>query len=203
MREKGMKHYRGRRIAAGRKKGFWRSYGYLLVTAILVIVLFRVILQLAWVPSGSMKTTIPERSLMISLRVPYLVGDPLPQRGDVVTFWSEELDKLLVKRVIGLPGEEVSFRGGNTYIDGKKLDEPYLREQGITESAGREVFSVPEGSIFVMGDNRRDSLDSRRLNAPYIPLSRVRAKAMAVISVMPPREGDEALHWRGVRTIHK
>ena len=99
-----MNRYAGRRVAPRRKSGFWAEYGYLLVTVAVVFVLFRVVLQLAWVPSGSMETTIPKKSLLVSLRLPYLVGDPEVERGDVVTFWSEEMNKLLVKRVVGLPG---------------------------------------------------------------------------------------------------
>ncbi len=201
MRENGGR-YTGKRLApVEQKRSFWRDWGYLLVTALVVIVLFRVVLQLAWVDTGSMKATIPERSLLVSLRLPYLVGDPEPERGDVVTFWDEELDKLLVKRVIGLPGEQITFQNGYVYIDGQRLEEPYLPEQGVTTSGNQDVFLVPEGCLFVMGDNRENSLDSRRLTKPYIPVEEVRARTMVVVSLMPAREGDEKLHWRGVRTV--
>ena len=73
--------YKGKRIEM--KKGvFWAEYGYLMVTVVVVFVLFRVIFQLAWVPSGSMENTIPTKSLLFSLRLPYLVGDPALERGD-------------------------------------------------------------------------------------------------------------------------
>ena len=76
---------------------FWSDFGYLIVTAVVVVLVFRVILQLSWVPSGSMETTIPKKTLLISWQLPYVVGDPVPERGNIVTFWSDELDKLLVK----------------------------------------------------------------------------------------------------------
>ena len=85
----GGKRYRGKRVQKT-QGGFWNDYGYLLVTVVVVVVLFRVVLQLAWVPSGSMEQTIPTKSLLISLRLPYLVSDPEPERGDIVTFWSDE-----------------------------------------------------------------------------------------------------------------
>ena len=111
----------------------WDDYGYMLVTLAVVFVVFKVLLQLAYVPSGSMETTIPTKTLLIGWRLPFVVSDPVPERGDIVTFWDEEMQRVLVKRVIGLPGETVNFRDGYTYIDGQKLDESYLPTQGITQ----------------------------------------------------------------------
>ena len=163
------------------KQGFWANYGYLLITAAVVILVFRVLLQLAFVPSGSMEKTIPTDSLLISWQMPYLVSDPQPQRGDVITFWNDELNKLLVKRVIGLPGEEITFADGYVYVDGQRLEEPYLPAQGITRSD--KTFVVPEGCLFMLGDNRTGSTDSRFWNNPYTSLSDVRARVMVCIPV--------------------
>ena len=74
-----------------------------------------------------METTIPEHTLLISWQLPYMVSDPTPERGDIVTFWSDELNKLLVKRVVGLPGDDIAFRDGYTYVNGEMLDEAYLQ----------------------------------------------------------------------------
>ena len=182
-----------RRPEVEKQGGFWAEYGYLLITAAVVLVLFRVILQLAWVPSGSMETTIPTKSLLVSLRLPYLVGDPAPERGDIITFQSDELGKLLVKRVIGLPGDEVSFSGGYVYIDDERLDEPYLPQQGISASRNNEVFSVPEGCYFMMGDNRTGSDDSRFWVEPYVSGEDICSKVLLIISVHKENS------WRGIR----
>lgn len=96
----------------------WKDYGYIPVTVVCMLLLFKVIFQIAWVPSGSMETTLPTRSLLLSWQLPYAVSDPAPQRGEIVTFWSDEMGKLLVKRVIGLPGDTVSFRDGYVYVTG-------------------------------------------------------------------------------------
>ena len=161
---------------------------------VLTLVLFKVIFQLSWVPSGSMETTIPEDTLLISWQLPYMVSDPTPQRGDIVTFWSDELGKLLVKRVVGLPGDEITFQDGYTYINGEMLDESYLPRQGITQCS--DSFLVPEGCVFFMGDNRTGSNDARFWKQPYISVDNIRAKVMVGISVLPDNS------WRGVRVIH-
>ena len=183
----------GKRLAPESRGGFWNNWGYLIVTVAVIVVLFKVIFQLSWVPSGSMETTIPEDTLLISWQ-PYMVSDPTPQRGDIVTFWSDELGKLLVKRVVGLPGDEITFQDGYTYINGEMLDESYLPRQGITQCSAS--FLVPEGCVFFMGDNRTGSNDARFWNQPYISVDNIRAKVMVGISVLPDNS------WRGVRVIH-
>ena len=188
------KRYRGKRVRKT-QGGFWKDYGYLLVTVAVVFVLFRVLLQLAWVPSGSMEQTIPTKSLLVSMRLPYLVSDPEPERGDIVTFWSDELGKLLVKRVIGLPGDEISFSGGYVYVNGEKLTEDYLMQQGKTRPRNNEVFRVPEGCYFMMGDNRTGSDDSRFWDEPYVSGEALRAEVLLIIS--PLKDNS----WRGIRAV--
>lgn len=82
--------------------------------------------------------------------------------------------KSYIKRVIGLPGEHIEIRDGNVYINGELLQEEYLREGVTTNSTIFTELTVPDGYIFVMGDNRSDSMDSR--NFGCIPVSKVESK---------------------------
>lgn len=178
-----------------RGKKLWKDYGYLLVTMVTVLLLCKVIGQLAYVPSGSMETTLPTKSLTIGWRLPYFAADPTPKRGDVVTFYSDELGKVLVKRVIGLPGDEITFVDGFVWINGVQLDESYLPRQGETFCDGS--FTVPEGCFFAMGDNRTGSHDCRFFEDHYIPVEKIQAKIFLAVSVGSNHS------WQGVRFITK
>lgn len=129
------------------------------------------------VPSGSMETTIMTGSRMMGLRVTYWFNDP--ERGDIIVFkYPDDPSENFVKRVIGLPGETVEIIGGVTYIDGEKLDEPYLKETPLPRDFG--PFEVPDECYFVMGDNRNNSNDARFWKNKYVPRSSVLGKAMFV-----------------------
>ena len=181
-----------------------RSGAFRTILSLLVMVAF--VFGLSWalrtfvfqpyeIPSGSMETTIPKKTLLISWQLPYVMGDPVPERGNIVTFWSDELDKLLVKRVIGLPGDTVSFSGGYVYINGQRLEEDYLDQQGGTISPNQTSFTVPEGCLFFLGDNRSGSNDARYWEESYIPVGNVKAHVLLAISLT----GGSS--WQGVRAI--
>jgi len=87
-----------------------------------------------------------------------------PQRGDVVVLNPPTPSRQpYIKRIIGLPGESVDFRDGYVYINGQQLDEPYI-EAGITRCSNAPycaIDRIPDGYVFVLGDNRNNSSDSR------------------------------------------
>jgi signal peptidase I len=108
-----------------------------------------------------------------------------PQRGDVVVFGyppQGEVRKDYIKRVIGLPGETVEIRDGHVYINGELLDEPYLEGRLTHCSPTRPCIDdpvvVPPDTVFVMGDNRENSSDSREWDA--LPLDRIIGQAWVV-----------------------
>ena len=124
------------------------------------------LIQAFFIPSGSMLPTLHEDDRVLVNKLSYDLHDV--NRGDLVVFERPEGQSAgqirdLIKRVVGLPGERIEQRDGRVYIDGQLLEEPYL-EDG-TETTNLEPQTVPEGHVFVMGDNRDDSMDSRVFSA--------------------------------------
>lgn len=103
-----------------------------------------------------------------------------PERGDIVVFDApvSNADKPFIKRIIGLPGDTVEARDNHVYINGQQLNEPYL-EGELTWCRGEgqscAPVTVPEGSVFVMGDNRDNSQDSRSFGP--VPIDNIIGKA--------------------------
>lgn len=150
----------------GAARGFRSAIEWILVVAcaVLVSVLVRQFLfQAFYIESRSMEATLEVNDRVLVNRLSYKWGDV--GRGDVVVFSRLPEDpgvtRDLIKRVIGLPGEEVEGRASAIYIDGVRLNEPYLVAENM-DFADFQPVIVPAGELFVMGDNRDDSLDSRR-----------------------------------------
>lgn len=97
-----------------------------------------------------------------------------PVRGDVIVFqYPPDPRKTFIKRIIGMPGETVEIRAGKVYVDGRKLDErPYVKN---TPHGDFPRQTIPRDSVFVLGDNRDQSNDSRYWG--YLPLKNIQAKA--------------------------
>ena len=135
----------------------------------------KVLIVNANIPSGSMENTIHPGDRVIGSRLAYLSQDP--QRADIIIFrFPDDESQVFIKRIIGLPGEEIQIVAGAVYIDGAQvpLEEEYLKEipQG---SFGPYV--VPEDSYFVMGDNRNDSWDSRFWDHKFVAKKKIIGKA--------------------------
>ena len=128
------------------------------------------------VRGDSMYSTLEEGDYLIINRMAYKFKEP--QRGDIIVFKSDlqqddGTTKDLVKRVIGIPGDTVKIENGKVYVNGEELVEPYLDED-IT--SGEVDTVVPKDSVFVLGDNREISLDSRYADVGFIKESDILGK---------------------------
>jgi signal peptidase I len=174
--------------------------GLILMAFVLALLIKTFLVQAFFIPSGSMEPTLMPGDRVIVVKVPYYFHDP--RRGDVIVFEDPDPSKQpdrgviggffhwlvqglgaappdnedFIKRVIGLPGETVWAKGGYVYVDGVKIDEPYLTQK--TDDFPKT--KVPEDKLFVMGDNRGNSLDSR-FGLGYVPLDQVIGKADLII----------------------
>lgn len=125
----------------------------------------------------SMQPTLDENDFLIINRLLYTRGTP--ERGDIIVFESNQMDnngdqKLLIKRIIGLPGEEIQIRGGQVYINEELLAEPYLEDD---YTHGNIQQFIPENALFVMGDHRNNSLDSRNEDLGLVDFEDIVGKA--------------------------
>jgi signal peptidase I len=134
-----------------------RELAETLVPAIIIALLIHVFLaQATRVYGQSMEPNLHSNMRLVVEKVSYRMHSP--ERGDIVVLRVRPGDELLIKRIIGLPGDEVAIHDGQVYVNGEALDEPYLDQNTRGNLAPRVV---PPLHVFVMGDNRRASNDSR------------------------------------------
>ena len=137
----------------------------ILILVVLIIVIYIVGLQ--QIVGISMSPTLNNGDITILDKISYKFINI--KRNDIVSIYNND-SKYIVKRVIGLPGEYVEYKNNKLYINGRKIEENYLKDT-ITENfklteLGYEI--VPEDMYFVLGDNRKESLDSRDPNIDLI-----------------------------------
>jgi signal peptidase I len=174
--------------------------GLILMAFALALLIKSLLLQAFWIPTGSMEPTLVPGDRVIVAKVPYFLHDPA--RGDIIVFEEPDPAKApergivgglthwlgqglgftppddpdYIKRVIGEPGDVVYAKGGHVFVNGLRLAEPYLEQR----TAHFPKTKVPAGKLFVMGDNRANSLDSR-YGLGFVPIDRVIGKAVIVI----------------------
>lgn len=192
--------------ARGRPRGansFIRELPVLLLIAfVLAFVLRTFIVQVFYIPSGSMEPTLQVDDRMVVEKITYRFREPA--RGEVAVFEGKSFGEVdpsatagerfvrgvgqflglvpasardFVKRVIGLPGDEILIEEGVVFVNGEPLDEPYVVFEDPTDFG---PITVPDGQLFFLGDNRPNSSDSRR-SLGYVPLDQVVGRAAYVI----------------------
>lgn len=148
-----------------------------IVIALIVALLIKNFLIFkVYIPSSSMVPTLNEGDHLFVTKVYNL--DNI-KRGDILVFDSKELNDILIKRVIGLPGDVVTIVDGKVSVNNEELKEDYV--VNVDHNYGE--FKVPEGKYFFLGDNRPVSYDSSKWINPYIDGDDIKAKAQ--IKVFP------------------
>lgn len=195
-----------------KKHSFLRELPVLIVVAFVVALLIKTfLLQAFYIPSASMEPTLVEGDRVLVEKVSYRLGGP--KRGDVVVFEKnlvvpttvEEDESLVtkigdsfrglfgfptgteqdfIKRVVAVGGDKIEGRDGQVYVNDELVDEPYLTEGQQTSPFG--PTEIPAGKIFVMGDNRNNSDDSRNFG----PIDAEAVVGHAFLLIWPPRDFD-------------
>lgn len=157
------------------RAGWYQLLYDILETILLSAALFLVINALTArvrVDGFSMLPTLEDGNFVLVNRLAYRFGEP--QRGDIIVFHFEPTRQDLIKRVIGLPGDEVRVENGLVYVNGFALNETYIA--AVPSYSG--VWLVPSDNYFVLGDNRNDSSDSHSWG--MLPADKIIGKAVVV-----------------------
>jgi signal peptidase I len=184
-----------------RKSAFRETVEAIVIAFVIAIVIRTFVIQAFKIPSGSMIPTLKVGDHILVTK--FLLGTPVdipftnitlfrmpglrnPERGDVVVFkFPQDPSRDFIKRVIGIGGDVVQEKNKQIYVNGKKLVEPYTQHvddhidpANVDPRDNFGPVTVPKGTIFVMGDNRDESYDSRFWG--FVPLSAVKGKAIII-----------------------
>jgi signal peptidase I len=174
-----------------RRSNAWLEWIIVIVVAVTAALVVRAfVLQQFAVSGHSMDTTLHDGDRVLVNKLSYRLHDP--NRGDVVVLKTIEGagERDLIKRVVALPGESIEYRNCVLYVDGKELIEPYLDPTVVTPSScggDQSKLTVPDEHVFVMGDNRGGSKDSRDIG----PIAYGDLLGRAFVVIWPSRDW----HW--------
>ncbi len=193
------KNNKGRQSREIRKKSVLREYLEAGIIAVLLALFIRAfVIQAYKIPSGSMVPTllvgdhILVNKFIYGIKTPFInktiIPISKPKRGDIIVFiYPVDRKKDYIKRVIGLPGEQIEIRNKKIFINGELLDRPFgVYGNGLRKNNNFGPIVVPANGLFVMGDNRDHSYDSRYWG--FVPLELLKGKAMIIYWSWP--------HWR-------
>lgn len=150
---------------------FFKEWIVPVIAAIVIAFLInKFLVYNVYIPSESMVPTLNVGDKLVVTRI---YNTDKIKRGDIVVFYSDELQETVIKRVIGLPGDHIVIHDGIVNINGEDIKEDYVKNN--EEYDGE--FDVPENKFFFLGDNRRRSNDARKWINPYIDASDIKGEA--------------------------
>jgi len=161
-----------------------------IISALVVgILIFIFVFRVIGVKGSSMYSTLHNGDRIIATDVFYN-----PEAGDIIILKSSYYDQPLVKRIIATENQtvDIDFSNGTVYVDGKVIDEPYIYEATYVDEGFDGPVTVPEGHVFVMGDNRNESNDSRSPTIGFIDEREIFGK---VFWILFPTDGNGGYDW--------
>ncbi len=198
-------------IVTKKKSGLRENIEAILVAIVLALFIRTFAVQAFKIPSGSMKQTLQigdhilVNKFIYGVKIPYLettiIPIKKPSHGDIIVFkYPENPDLDYIKRVIGVAGDVVEIRNKQVYINNKRINDsfsvhmdPHIFPAGISKRDNFGHVTVPEDSLFVMGDNRDNSTDSRFWG--FVNLKAVRGKAFMVYWSWNKNNSDSVLNY--------
>jgi signal peptidase I len=172
------------------EKTNWKQFFFdLIETLLLAVVLYlgiNAVSARVRVDGFSMVPTLQDGEYVLVSKLAYKIGEP--NHGDIIVFrYPGEPPQDLIKRIIGLPGDSVQVTGSVVYVNGQPLVEPYIAASPVYQGQ----WDVPQGYLFVLGDNRNDSSDSHAWG--LLPIDNVIGKALLIY--WPPPEWKAISHY--------
>ena len=160
------------------KRASNREFIIYLVTVVLIALCIRTfVFEPVQVVGSSMHPTLIDGEAMFTEKLTYVFSEP--QRGDIIICRYSNMNVNCVKRIIGIPGDTVAITDGKIFLNGQPLDESDYWNDYIY--VGTDEVTVPEKALFVVGDNRNASDDSRNPYVGFIPYGQVKGKVQAVM----------------------
>ena len=172
--------------SSGYGSGFFEWIHIFFLAVVVAGMLNSCIFQIIVIEQHSMENTLTENSKVFLSKCSYWVSEP--ESGDIIVFHDEKNQSNYVKRVIGLPGDEILIKDGNVYRNGTLLKEPYIKET----TQGEFSIVVPERTFFCMGDNRNVSIDSRDERIGCVSKSQILGKV--IFSISPLKKIEQYTH---------
>lgn len=146
------------------------------IAVVLALFIRHFVVELYLVDGPSMRPTLQNQERLVVNKFIYNLHDP--ERGDILVFqYPKDPSRDFIKRVIAIPGDTIEIKDGHVYVNGELKNEPYILS---TTRGDYPLATVPEGHIFVMGDNRNNSEDSRFADVGMVPFDLIKGKAILI-----------------------
>lgn len=165
----------------GKWKELWDWTRSILIAVVLALLIRMFLFEVFVVEGKSMHPTLVETERLMVNKIVYHFDEP--RLGDVIVF-EHEPGRDFIKRIIGVEGEKVEIKNGLVYINDQPLEEPYLNEDIFMHDYGPEV--IPPGFLFVLGDHRQNSMDSRDPRVGFVSQEYLKGRAFLIF--WPPWE---------------